>query len=108
MSGKTKGTIYLIDGSGYLFRAYHAIRHLSNSQGVATNAVFGVTRMLLKLLDDVQPTHIGVVMDAGGKNFRHEAFPDYKANRPPAPEDLKAQIPMVHRAIEALALPLLV
>ena len=107
MGKSRKSKIYLVDGSGYLFRAYHAISHLSNSRGIPTNAVFGVTRMLVKLLDDVQPSHIVVIMDPPGKNFRHELYPEYKANRPPAPEDLKIQIPLVHRAIESLALPLL-
>jgi DNA polymerase-1 len=106
MKEESRPTLYLVDGSGYLFRAYHAIAYLSNSQGVPTNAVFGVTRMLLKLLDDARPTHLAVVMDPPGKNFRHEIYPAYKANRPPAPEDLKVQFPLVHRAIEALALPL--
>ncbi len=108
MAEGSRPTIYLVDGSGYLFRAYHAIRHLSNSKGTPTNAVFGVTRMLLKLLREEGPTHIAVVMDPGGKNFRHEMYPEYKANRPPAPEDLKIQIPLVHRVIEVLALPLVI
>ncbi len=108
MTGKSPQTLYLVDGSGYLFRAYHAIQYLSRSDGTPTNAVFGVTRMLLKMLDDRAPEHVAVVMDPPGKNFRHELYPEYKANRPPAPEDLKVQFPLVQRAIEALALPVVV
>lgn len=108
MKAESRSDLYLVDGSGYLFRAYHAITHLSNSKGQPTNAIYGVTRMLLKLLDDEQPERVAVIMDPPGKNFRHEIYPAYKANRPPAPEDLKAQIPLVYRAIEVLALPLLV
>ena len=98
--------LYLVDGAGYLFRAYHAIQYLSNSAGTPTNAVFGVTRMLLKLLDERRPDRVAVAWDPGGPNFRHQLFPDYKANRPPPPEDLEAQVPLVLRAVELLALPL--
>ena len=100
-------TLILVDGSSYIFRAYHAIPHMSNRSGVPTNAVFGVTKMLLRLIEEKQPTHLGVVMDPGGKNFRHEIFPEYKAHRPPIPDDLREQLPLVRRAILALSLPLI-
>ncbi len=96
------------DGSNLVFRAYFGIRHLSASDGTPTNAVYGVTNMILRIIKDKQPTHIGFVLDAGGKNFRHELYPEYKANRPPPPEDLVVQFPIVRQAIEALAIPLVV
>ncbi|MEW6671661.1 MAG: DNA polymerase I [Thermodesulfobacteriota bacterium] len=88
-------TIYLIDGSAYIHRAYHAIRSLSNSKGFPTNAVFGFTRMLLKLMQDRAPEYVGMCFDARGPTFRHDFFKDYKANRPPMPEDLAVQIPYI-------------
>ena len=107
MSGKSRPVLYLVDGHSYIFRAFHGIRHLSTRGGAPTNAVYGVAKMLLRLLDDKDPSHVAVVLDAGGKNFRHEMYPEYKANRPPAPEDLKTQIPLVKEVIQALSLPLL-
>jgi len=107
MTEKSRPVLYLIDGHSYIFRAFHAIRHLSNRSGTPTNAVYGVTKMLLKLVEEKDPSHVAVVLDAGGKNFRHEMFPEYKANRPPAPEELKIQIPLVKEVIQALNLPLL-
>ncbi len=87
--------LYLIDGSAYIYRAYHAIRGLSNSKGFPTNAVFGFTRMLLKLIDDKSPEYLVMFFDAKGPTFRHEMYSDYKANRPPMPEDLSVQIPFI-------------
>ena len=95
-------TIYLIDGSSYIHRAYHAIRNLSNSQGLPTNAIFGFTKMLLKLLDEKSPEFVAVVIDVKGPTFRHEIFKDYKANRPPMPEDLAVQIPYIQKITEGL------
>ncbi|MBN2359026.1 MAG: DNA polymerase I, partial [Deltaproteobacteria bacterium] len=100
-----RGTLYLVDGSGYIFRAYFAVRHLSTAAGQPTNAVFGVTNMLLKVLREQRPDHIAVAFDVGGPTFRHQMYAEYKANRPPLPEDLRPQIPLVHRAVEALAIP---
>jgi len=88
-------TLYLIDGSAYIYRAYHAIRGLTNSKGLPTNAVFGFTRMLLKLIEDRSPEYLVMLFDAKGPTFRHEIYQDYKANRPPMPEDLSAQIPFI-------------
>jgi DNA polymerase-1 len=100
-------TIYLVDGSSYIHRAYHAIRNLSNSKGLPTNAVLGFTKMLLKLLADVSPVYLAVVFDARGKTFRHELYPDYKANRPPMPGDLALQIPYIKDISVGLGLKVL-
>ena len=83
--------LILIDGSAYLFRAFHALPPLSNAQGEPTGALFGVVNMLRQHLAQ-KPDYLAFVMDAGGKNFRHARFPDYKANRPSMPDDLRAQI----------------
>lgn len=99
---KEKETVYLVDGNSYIHRAYHAIRHLSNSRGLPTNAVFGFTRMLLKLLDDRHPARICVVFDSRGPTFRHKIYKEYKANRPPMPEDLVVQIPYIRKIVDGL------
>jgi len=106
MEADKRPVLYLVDGSSYIHRAFHAIRHLSTRDGTPTNAVYGVTQMLLKLIKDRAPSHLAVVFDAGGKNFRHRMYPAYKANRPPAPEELKVQFPLVREAVEAFDLPL--
>jgi len=100
-------TLTLIDGSGFVFRAYHAIPHLSTTKGVPTNAVYGFTTMLLKALREHAPTHAALVMDAGRKSFRNDLDPAYKANRPDAPEDLARQFPLVREVARALSVPLL-
>ncbi|MFM2475797.1 DNA polymerase I [Celerinatantimonas sp. MCCC 1A17872] len=100
--------LVLIDGSSYLFRAYYAPPHLTNSKGEATGAVYGVVNMLRSLLNQVKPEQIAVIFDAKGKNFRHDLFSDYKANRPPMPDDLRTQIAPLHAIIEAMGLPLIV
>jgi len=97
--------IYLIDGSAYIHRAYHAMGGLSNSKGFPTGAVFGFTNMIVKTLKDKSPKHIAVAFDAKGPTFRHEKYPDYKANRPSMPEDLRLQIPKIHEIVEAYRLP---
>lgn len=102
-----KGTIYLVDGSAYIHRAYHAIRNLANSAGLPTNATYGFTRMLLKLLEEKRPHHAAVVFDAKGKTFRHDLYPDYKATRPPVPEDLIVQFPDIKRVVQGLNLKML-
>jgi len=88
----TLSTIYLVDGTAYIYRAYHAIRGLTNSKGVPTNAIFGFTRMMIKLFQDHSPEYIAIFFDAKGPTFRHDIYPEYKANRPPMPEDLRLQI----------------
>jgi DNA polymerase-1 len=98
-------TLTLIDGSGFIFRAYHAIPHLSTTKGVPTNAVYGFTNMLLKALREHAPTHVALVFDAGRRSFRNELDPGYKANRPEAPDDLQVQFPLVRDVVRALAVP---
>ncbi len=100
-----KNTIYLIDGSGYIYRAYHAVRHLSTSRGLPTNATFGFTNMLLKLLADRKPEHMAMAFDAKGPTFRHKKYEAYKANRPPMPEDLSIQVPYIKQVVEGMNIP---
>ncbi|MCG8425985.1 MAG: DNA polymerase I [Chromatiales bacterium] len=97
----------LVDGSSYLFRAYHALPLLTNSRGEATGAIVGVINMLRKLIEEYQPTHMAVVFDAPGGTFRNRMYEQYKANRPPMPDDLREQIEPLHRIVEAMGLPLL-
>ena len=98
--------IFLIDGSAFLYRAFHAIRSLSTSKGHPTNATFGFTRILLKLLKDNCPEYAVVLFDVKGPTFRHKLYDQYKANRPPMPEELAAQIPDIKRIIMALNIPI--
>ena len=98
-------TIYLIDGSAYIYRAYHAIRGLSNSKGLPTNAAFGFTKILLKLIEDRNPEYVGMFFDVKGPTFRHEMFDAYKANRPPMPEDLSIQIPYIKDITKGFNIP---
>jgi DNA polymerase-1 len=100
-------TLTLIDGSGFVFRAYHAIPPLSTTKGVPTNAVYGFTTMLLKALREHAPTHAAVVLDAGRRTFRTELDPQYKANRPEPPEDLRPQFPLVRDVARALDVPVI-
>jgi DNA polymerase-1 len=98
--------IFLIDGSAFLYRAFHAIRSLSTSKGHPTNATFGFTRILLKLLKDNRPEYAVVLFDVKGPTFRHKLYDQYKAHRPPMPEELAAQIPDIKRIINALNIPI--
>ena len=93
--------LILVDGSGYIFRAFHALPPMNTSRGLPTQAVFGFIRMLLKLLKDARPSHIAIVFDSPKRTFRDDLFADYKANRSEAPNDLIVQIPYIHRAVEA-------
>jgi DNA polymerase-1 len=102
MASKPKPTLYLVDGTAQLFRAYFAIRGLTNDEGLPTNAVFGFTSMLRKLLRDEEPDLIAVAFDLPGEVFRHQQYADYKANRPPTPEDLDVQVPYAKRACDVL------
>ena len=102
-----KPTLFLIDGSNYVYRAYYAIRELSNSKGFPTNAIYGFTTMLLKLLRDWKPQYIAVVFDLKGPTFRHEAFEAYKATRRPTPDDLILQIPYIKDIIRGFSIPVL-
>jgi DNA polymerase-1 len=100
-------TLYLIDGSAYIYRAFFALPPLSNSKGLQTNAVYGFTTMLLKVLREHHPEYVAVVFDEKGPTHRHEAFKEYKAQRPPMPQGMSAQIPYIHRIVEALSLPVI-
>jgi len=102
-----ESTIYLIDGSAYVYRAYHAISHLSNSSGLPTNAVFGFTRMLIKLIEDKKPQYLVMVFDSKGPTFRHEKYSKYKANRPPMPDDLVVQQPYIRKVVDAFNIPII-
>src|SRR3954466_4956064 len=99
--------LFLIDGSSQMYRAYHAIRGLSGPDGRSTNAVYGFTTMLKKLIADHAPEYIAASFDLAGPTFRDDLASDYKANRAPMPPDLAEQIPLVHEACEALGVPIL-
>jgi len=105
--GAAVKNLYLIDGTSQIFRAFFAIRGLTNAEGVPTNAVFGFTTMLRKLLNEEKPEFVGVAFDLEGPTFRHERFADYKAHRPPVPQDLIAQVPLVKQVCEGFRIPLL-
>lgn len=104
-----KQHLYLVDGSSYIFRAYHRLPPLTDPQGTPVGAVYGYTTMLWKLADDLHkadgPTHLAVILDASGKSFRNAIFDQYKANRPPPPEDLVPQFPLIRDATRAFSLP---
>ncbi len=93
-------TVYLVDGSSYIHRAYHAIHGLSNSEGLPTNATFGFTRMLIKLVEDKSPQYLVILFDSKAPTFRHKRYEAYKANRPSMPEDLSVQIPYIKEVIK--------
>ncbi len=101
--------IVLVDGSSYLYRAFHIpnLQDLHNSEGMPTGAIRGVVSMLKRLLGNENPTHIAVVFDAKGKTFRHDMYKEYKANRPPMPDELQIQIEPLHNMVRALGLPLI-
>ncbi len=94
-------TLYLIDGNSYLYRAFYAIRNLSASDGTPTNAIYGFTNMILKILREKKPDYFGVVFDSPGPTHRHEAYEEYKAHRPGMPDDLKPQVPVIKEIIHA-------
>jgi DNA polymerase-1 len=104
---KEKPSLVLVDGSNYVFRAFYAIRDLSNSKGFPTNAVYGFTTMLMKLRRDFHPQYLAVMFDLKGPTFRHEAFEDYKATRKPIPEALIPQIPVIKDIIRGFSIPIL-
>ena len=103
-TNKIKKPLILVDGSSYLYRAYHALPDLSNSAGDPTGATYGTVNMVRKLLAEYEPEYIVVVFDAKGKNFRHELYPEYKAHRPPMPEDLRPQVATIHGILAAMGL----
>jgi len=99
-------TVYFVDGSSYIHRAYHAIRGLANSRGFPTNAILGFTKMVLKLLGDKRPTCMAIAFDAKGPTFRHKMYAAYKANRPPMPEDMAIQLPLLKQIVASLGIPM--
>ncbi len=101
----SRRTLYLIDGSAYIYRAFFALPALSNSKGQQTNAIYGFTTMLMKVLREHQPDCLAVAFDEKGPTLRHEEFKEYKAHRPPMPEGMQAQVPYIHRVVEAFGLP---
>ena len=102
-----KNTLYLVDGSSYIYRAFHALPSLTNSSGEPTGALLGVANMLRRLLKDAVTDNIAVVFDAKGPNFRHELYDQYKANRPPMPLELRQQIEPIHEIVRLLGFPLI-
>ena len=104
-SKEQRKTLYLIDGSAYIYRAFFALPALNNSKGLQTNAVYGFTTTLLKIIRERHPDGIAVAFDEKGPTMRHEEFKDYKAQRPPMPDGMKSQIPYIHRIVDALAIP---
>ena len=102
-----KPTLFIIDGSNNVYRSYFAIRGLTNSSGLATNAVYGFTQTLKKLLNDHNPDHIAVAFDIGRAKSRHEAFADYKKDRRPMPDDLVVQLPLVNEVLEGFRIPVI-
>lgn len=104
-----KNHLYLVDGSSYIFRAYHRLPPLTDPEGTPVGAVYGYTTMLWKLAEDLDqaegPTHLAVVLDKDSKSFRNDIYPEYKANRPPPPEDLVPQFPLIRDATRAFSLP---
>lgn len=98
-------TVYLVDASAYMYRSYHAVRNLTASDGFPTNAIFGFTRMITKLLKTFNPIYGALLFDAKGPTFRHEEYKEYKATRPPLPEDFAVQIPIIKDMSRALAIP---
>jgi len=93
--------VYLVDGSAYIYRAYHAIRPLANTSGLPTHAVYGFTTILRRILREKEPDCLAVAFDTKGPVFRHRMYPEYKANRPPMPDDLVPQIPYIHKMVDA-------
>ncbi|MCK5477466.1 MAG: DNA polymerase I, partial [Methylococcales bacterium] len=108
MSDQSQKHLVLVDGSSFLFRAYHAVPPLTNQEGKPTNAIYGVANMLRRLIADHKTDYFTVVFDAPGKTFRHDMYDQYKANRPPMPDDLRVQIEPLHNLIRAMGLPLII
>jgi DNA polymerase-1 len=100
-------TLYLVDGSSYLYRAFHALPNLTNSSGEPTGALLGVANMLRRLLNDAKSDNIAVIFDAKGPTFRHELYDQYKANRPPMPHELRQQVEPIHDLVRLLGFPLI-
>ncbi len=108
MSNSTAPRLVLVDGSSYLFRAFHALPPLTGPEGQPTGAMYGTLNMLRRLIQDYQPERFAVIFDASGKSFRNDIYPQYKANRPPMPDDLRAQIEPLREIVQAMGLPVMV
>jgi DNA polymerase-1 len=104
----SNNSFYIIDGNSYIYRAFYAIRGLSTSAGMPTNAVFGFANMLLKIIKDKEPARLAIVFDPKGPTRRHREYKEYKAHRPPMPKDLILQIPFIHKLVEAFRIPVFV
>jgi len=104
---KPQNHLVLVDGSSYLYRAFHAMPSLSNSKGMPTGAAYGIMNMLRRLLADYDPSHLAVVFDAKGKTFRDDLYSEYKANRPPMPDEMRQQLDAIRSLVKALGMPLL-
>ncbi len=107
-SQNSRSNLYIIDGNSYIYRAFYAIRGLSTSSGLPTNAVFGFANMLLKVIKDKSPDLLAIVFDPKGPTRRHGEYKEYKAHRPPMPKDLVPQIPYIHKLVEAFRIPVFV
>lgn len=103
----SQDALYLVDGSSYLYRAFHALPQLTNSRGEPTGALLGVANMLRRLVNEAGEATVAVVFDAKGPTFRHELYADYKANRPPMPGELRQQVDPIHQLVRLLGLPLI-
>src|SRR5512135_3229346 len=106
--GDSTNIFYIIDGNSYIYRAFYAIRGLSTSSGMPSNAVFGFATMLMKVVKEQAPDYLAVAFDPNGPTRRHAEFKEYKAHRPPMPRDLIPQIPYIHRLVEAFRIPVFV
>ena len=104
---QTDKPVVIVDGSSYLFRAYHALPELTNADGQSTGAIYGVTNMVKRLMNDYKDHPILMVFDSKGKTTRHTYFPEYKANRAVMPDDLASQIPFIHKIIKHLGFPII-
>jgi len=108
MSKISEKPLVLVDGSSYLYRAFHGMPSLTNSRGEPTGAIYGVVNMLRSLLREVEPEHIAVIFDAKGKTFRDDMYSEYKANRAPMPNELRSQVEPIHEIVKAMGLPLMI
>ena len=93
--------VFLVDGSGFIFRAFHALPPMSRDDGTPTNAVFGFTNMLIKLIEDLKADHCAIIFDTARKTFRNDVYKEYKANRPPPPDELVPQFAIIREAVLA-------
>ena len=108
MSTSTRNTLFLIDGSSYFYRAFHALPPLHNTKGQATGAIYGVANMIKRLIKDYQPELLAIIFDAKGTNFRHKLYPAYKAQRLKMDPELSSQFEPLQRLLNAMGLPILI